>query len=127
MPLRLERSDGGRVLTVHATGKLEKPDYLRFVPEVERLIEEHGKVRVLLELSDFHGWTAGGLWEDFKFDLKHFNHIERLGIVGEARWEKGMAAFCRPFTTAAIRYFERDRADEARSWIEEGVAVPVQA
>ncbi len=43
--------------------------------------------------------------------MKHFRDIDRLAIVGETKWEQGMATFCRPFTTAKIRYF--DRKDEA--------------
>jgi hypothetical protein len=62
-------------------------------------------------MHDFHGWDAGALWEDAKFDLKHFADIERLAFVGEKKWEKGMAQFCRPFTKATIRYF--DRSEEA--------------
>ena len=57
------------------------------------------------------------LWEDIKFDLKHFNHIERLAMLGESKWEKGMAAFCKPFTTAKIRYFDSKDAAAAREWI----------
>jgi len=105
-----------RILEVKATGKLERADYEQFGPEVERLIRERGKLRILLELDGFHGWTAGALWEDVKFDAKHFNDIERLAIVGDSAWEKGMALFCKPFTTAAVRYFED--VDEARNWIE---------
>jgi len=127
MPLRLEENAGGRILTVHASGKLEKQDYERFVPEVERLIGEHGKIRVLLELADFHGWTAGALWQDVKFDVKHFNDIERLAVLGETKWERGMAQFCRPFTTADIRFFEHREAEAAKRWIEEGIAVGAPA
>ena len=108
-----------RILEVKATGKLERADYEQFGPEVERLIRERGKLRILLELDGFHGWTAGALWEDVKFDAKHFNDIERLAIVGDSAWEKGMALFCKPFTTAAVRYFED--VDEARDWIEAGM------
>ena len=107
----------GNIMEVAVTGKLEKSDYELFVPAAEEAIRELGKLRVLFVMHDFHGWTAGGLWEDLKFDLKHFNHIERLAIVGETKWEKGMSLFCRPFTTAKIRYFDISRIDEARQWI----------
>lgn len=123
MALRLSERAAGRILEVRASGKLERDDYERFSPEVDRLIRRHGKIRVLLELHDFHGWTAGALWEDAKFDLKHFTDIERLAIIGETKWEKGMAQFCRPFTTASIRYFDHERSAEAQSWIAEGIAV----
>jgi len=40
-----------------------------------------------------------------------------LAITGETKWEKGMAAFCKPFTTAKVRYFDHIRAAEARDWL----------
>ncbi|MBI1371966.1 MAG: STAS/SEC14 domain-containing protein [Phycisphaera sp.] len=115
--IEIDEIENGKIVEVHVTGKLTSDDYHDFVPEVERLVERHGKVRILFDMHDFHGWTAGALWEDFKFDLKHFNHIERLAVVGETKWEKGMAAFCKPFTTAKIRYFDRSEIDAARDWI----------
>ena len=72
-------------------------------------------------MHDFHGWTLGGLWEDIKFDLKHFAHIERLALIGDTKWEAGMAVFCKPFTTASIRYFGEARYDDAICWIQEGI------
>ena len=42
-------------------------------------------------MKDFHGWDAGALWEDIKFDLKHFSDIERVAMVGEKKWQKGMS------------------------------------
>lgn len=113
----IEITISGNVMEIGVTGKLEKDDYERFIPAAEALIKEHGKIRVLFVMHDFHGWTVGAAWEDIKFDLKHFNDIERLGIVGETKWEQGIAVFCRPFTTAKIKYFDISKLDEARSWI----------
>ena len=48
------------------------------MPVVEAAIKEHGKVRMLVVMHDFHGWTAGALWEDIKFDMHHFRDIGRL-------------------------------------------------
>jgi hypothetical protein len=109
----------GNTMEVCATGKFEKRDYEMFVPAAEKLIKEHGKIRVLFVMQDFHGWTAGAVWEDIKFDLRHFNDIERLAIVGESKWEQGMAVFCRPFTTASMKYFDISKLEEARQWIAE--------
>ncbi len=107
----------GNVVAVSLTGKLTKEAYESFVPMTEELIRQHGKIRLLVSLHDFHGWDAGALWEDMKFDVKHFNDIERLAIVGETKWEKGMSIFCRPFTLAKIKYFDKADIDSARAWI----------
>jgi hypothetical protein len=111
-----EQNEGG-YLEVRVTGTLERQDYERFEPVVERLIGEHGKVRILVQMHDFHGWDAGALWEDIKFDARHFKDIERLALVGEKRWEQGMALFCKPFTTAKVRYFDESELETARFWI----------
>ena len=70
-------------------------------------------------MDDFRGWTAGALWEDIKFDAKHFGDFERLAMVGDKQWEKGMATFCKPFTSARIKYFDKAQIEEAREWLAE--------
>lgn len=120
MAIELHEEDGGKILSVHVSGKLVAADYVHFVPEFERLVRQNGKLRVLFDMTGFHGWEAGALWEDIKFDVKHFADIQRLAMVGEAKWEQGMAAFCKPFTKATIRYFDHAKAAEARKWLSEG-------
>ncbi len=68
---------GKHILVIRARGKLSKEDYEHFIPEVERLIKKEGKVRLLFDMQNLHGWDAGALREDIKFDIKHFSDIER--------------------------------------------------
>lgn len=117
MALQIIEMNGGKIMEVHVSGKLVEADYCQFMPEFERLIRQHGKVRVLFDMTNFHGWDAGGLWQDIKFDAKHFSDIERVAMVGEKKWQEWMSQFCRPFTTAEIRYFEHAATDEAREWL----------
>ena len=121
MPIHLDEQTDGRLLFVHVSGKLDKTDYQQFVPEVERLIHENGKLRILFDMTNFHGWDASGMWEDFKFGVKHFSDVERIAMVGETKWQEGMAKFCKPFTSAAIRYFDHADADAAHAWLESGM------
>jgi hypothetical protein len=115
--VKTQEESGKRIIAVRATGKLSKADYEHFVPEVERLIKQEGKIRLLFEMHDFHGWEPGALWEDIKFDVKHFADIERIALVGEEKWEEWMASFCKPFTRATIRYFNQGQGAQARAWI----------
>jgi SpoIIAA-like len=127
MSVELHEELDGKILALNLSGKLAKEDYGHFTAAVERAVKEHGKVRMLVRMHDFHGWTLGAFWEDVKFDVKHFADIERLALVGEKRWEAGMAAFCKPFTTAKVRYFDESKADEAAAWVHEGIAEDVQS
>jgi len=123
MSVALHEEDGGKIVVITLTGKLTTEDYEHFVPEVDRLIKQHGKLRLVVDMHDFQGWTMGALWQDIKFDASHFRHIERLALIGDKAWEHGMAVFCKPFTTATIRYFDRSQADQAKAWIYEGLPV----
>jgi len=121
MPIKFNDEDEGNLLAIQVNGKLTKADYVYFAPEFERLVQLNGKMLVLFDMTGFEGWEAGALWEDIKFDVKHFSDVERLAIVGHKVWEHGMSLFCKPFTTAKIRYFEHDQAAEAREWLKEPI------
>ncbi len=121
MAVALSEEHDGKVLTINVSGKLTAEDYDRFVPQTERLIQQHGPIRVLFDMQDFHGWELAALWKDIKFDMSHFKDIERLAMVGDKKWEQWMATFCRPFTSATIRYFDRSEATAAHDWVEEGL------
>src|SRR3979490_3000078 len=119
MAIQLNVENGGKIIVVHGRGEPTKADYEHFVPEFERLVRQYGKLRVLFDMIGFHGWEAGALWDDIKFDIKHFADIERIAMVGERKWQHGMATFCKPFTTATIRYFDHAVAAEAATWLGE--------
>ena len=93
-------------------------DYQQFAPQFELLVRQVGKLRVLLNLTDFHGWDIGALWDEIKLDVKHFADIERIAVVGDKKWQHGLATFFKPFTKAAIRYFDHADTAEARNWLE---------
>ena len=123
MAIRLSEEKDGKILNIHVFETLAKADYEHFMPEFERLVKKHGKLRILFDMTEFHGWEVSAFWEDIKFDIKHFADIERIAMVGEKRWHKGMALFCKPFTKASIRYFDQKDLEEARDWLRENVDV----
>lgn len=126
MPVEIQHDQDRQFVEVNVTGQLTKSDYDVFVPEMERLIEQHGRLRVLFNMIEFEGWTAGAMWEDLKFDTKHFSDIERLAALGDKKWQQGMTTFFKPFTKAEVRYFDRTEPkslEQARTWLETGQQV----
>ena len=117
--VELQADSETNVVRVHVSGKLTKEDYELFLPQAEDWISKYGKIRILFDMEDFHGWTASAIWEDTKFGIKHFKDIEKIAMIGDKAWEHGMATFCRPFTLAKVKYFDRSQADEAEPWLRE--------
>jgi hypothetical protein len=101
------------------SGKLHDEDYKKFVPLVDAAIAREGKARILAQFHDFAGWDLHALWDDIKFSATHCTKIERVALVGDRAWEKWMAAVCKPFTLARVRYFDAAEIDAARAWLAE--------
>ena len=118
MPLTIVESTGP-VLEVRASGTLGQADYVPFEDAFNARRRRHGTLRVLWEMVDFHGWDAGGLWGDAKWDLKHFADVDRFAMVGEQEWEKNLTELAKPFTAAKVRYFHVSQLEEARRWVGE--------
>ena len=100
--------------------KLHDADYKVFVPEIEALIERKGKVRLLLQFEDFHGWDLHAAWDDITFDIKHYHDLERIALVGNPGWKEWMVKLSKPFTAAEIMFFSTDEIDAAWDWLLEG-------
>lgn len=107
------------VLGFKMSGKLHDDDYKQFVPVVDAAIAQRGKVRMLAQFHDFHGWDLHALWDDIKFSTSHCTKIDRIALVGDKTWEKWMAKVCKPFTMAKTRYFDVTQFDAAKTWLGE--------
>jgi len=115
---KLEKSNGP-VLGFEVTGKLHDEDYKQFVPAMETILTAEGRVRLFVQFQDFHGWDVHAAWDDFKFGLKHYADFERIAMVGDRKWERWMAGFCKPFTKAEVKYFDSSQVDAAWKWLQE--------
>ena len=109
----------GSILGFKMSGKLHDEDYKHFVPTVEAAIKANGKVRLLAQFEDFHGWDLHALWDDTKFATEHCAQVEKIAMVGDKKWEEWMAKVCKPFTLAKLRYFDIKDVDAAWQWVQE--------
>jgi hypothetical protein len=116
MPIEMLEDVGGKIAHVRLSGRLSTEDYERYLPHLDRLIQQHGKIRVLAELHDYQGLDMGAWWEDTKFGMRHIRDVERVAAVGGPKWWDVMAKLCAPFLRS--RCFEHGQEEEARRWIE---------
>jgi len=65
----MQEEDEGNFLVVEVGDKLTNADFESLAPEFQRLVQHRGRVRVLYEFNDFHGWDAQAHWDQIKFDF----------------------------------------------------------
>lgn len=117
--LNVEGEDHPRVIRAVVTGQLHESDYHYLVPQIEEILERRASVRMLVQLSDFKGWSPGAAWEDTKLGFHHYADFERLAVVGDKHWESWMTRLSQPFTLADVRFFEPVDMEKALVWVTE--------
>jgi len=50
----------GRLVALRVAGKLTKEDMVSVAPPLEEKIRENGKVDLLCDMTDLHGWSLAG-------------------------------------------------------------------
>jgi nucleotide-binding universal stress UspA family protein len=107
------------IVAFRLSGKLNHADYQAFLPRLEELIKVHGRLSVLLELVDFHGWDLDAALDEFRFGMQHQGDFKRIAIVGRGALQHWMALMAKPFTSAEVHFFKQDQRGEAWDWLRE--------
>ena len=98
------------------SGTITKEDYAVLTPAVEAAVAEHGSVRLLLDMTDFH-WEKVSAWgDDLNFGKQLHNNVPRMALVGNKKWERHLANLAQPFYAQEVKFFEN--LDDAWAWID---------
>src|SRR5258706_1266512 len=93
----------GRLVALRVAGKLTKEDMVTVAPPLEEKIRENGKVDLLCDMTDLHGWSLGGFLAELKFYAKHPKDFRRVaGITGKPI-QPVLGVSLKPFAPTAIK------------------------
>ncbi len=104
-------------MQMNITGKLEHEDYMLMVPMLENAIKgmDKPKIEVLIDASNFEGWSLEAAWDDLKFGMKHKDEFTKIAFVGNKKYEEYGIKISNWFLSGEMRYFED--IDAAKEWI----------
>ena len=116
------QTGSSKIIGFKLSGQLHDQDYKIFVPAVDAAVAAEGEIRLFVQFEeDFQGWDPHAAWDDVKFAASHYSDFYRIAIVGDRKWEEWMARLCKPFTKAAVGYFDVSDVESAWAWLREGV------
>jgi hypothetical protein len=104
-------------LAFRATGKVQAHDVEEMARVIEEKTQHHPTVRVLLQLTDFEGWTLGAEAEVLLKNLRDGKRVEKLAIVGERKSAEPLAWAVEIFGSSIVEFFPADQVSEAWSWL----------
>jgi hypothetical protein len=108
------------ILKVMAPEKLEAYDFLQLEPQVDTLISQYGKIRLLVDLSGFGGWENIEAFENHVGFVKtHQQKVERIAVLVGHNWQHGLASLLKMFLHPDIKSYDKIQESEALQWITE--------
>ena len=111
------KQSSGKVVGFKLVDKITDQDFKSFMPEVEKLIAEHGNIRLLMIVVYPERFEPKATWDDLVFWVKDAKYIERLAIVGQKNWEKWLALLEKPFLKTEVKYYNTSRLQDAWNWL----------
>ena len=108
----------GNVLRIVAPIKLYVDDFQQITPEVDSFISQHGKIRLLVDVSSFNGWNnAVALLKHIQFIKDHHHNVERIAVVGARSWQHWVIGVIRMIVHPEVKSYDRSQQNEALQWI----------
>jgi SpoIIAA-like len=106
------------VLRIIAPGKLTADDFRQIAPQVDSLISQYGKIRLLIDASRFNGWENIAAFEKHAGFIKdHQQRVERIAVIAVHDWQHWLIGAVRIFLHPEVRAYDRSHQSEALQWI----------
>ena len=106
------------VLRIIVPEKLKTGDFRHIAPQVDSLISEHGRIRLLIDASGFTGWeNIEALEEHIGFVKNHQQKVERIAVIAGHDWQHWLIGVIRVFVHPEIRAYDKSHESEALQWI----------
>ena len=115
--IKIDNIDGS-VVKVLVPETLRSDDFTQLAREANALIRQHGKIRLLIDASQFDGWENLPAFEKhLAFVKSHEQKVERIAVIAKHNWQHWMMGLVKAFVHPEIRVFGKEEAAKALQWI----------
>ncbi len=108
------------VVAIRVSGKIDKGEMQQIFTAMQAVVEQHGRINLLVELDRWQGITASGLWEDLKGGLPLAKKMQREAVVTESKfleiWTR-IGSSLWPGVEAKV--FKPSEREQALAWVSE--------
>jgi len=105
-------------LKISVPEKLNADDFRQIAPQIDNLISQQCKIRLLIDATGFNGWESITAFEKHAgFVKNHQQKIERIAVIAGHAWQHWLIGAVRIFVHPEIRAFNKNNEAEAREWI----------
>ncbi len=102
-----------------ASGKVTRDDYETVVvPEVDKIVNQHGHIHFLLVLgTDVSNFTPGAWMKDALLGVRHLSKWKKMAIVSDQKGVEKITDIISPVIPGESKGFTLDELDQAKTWV----------
>jgi hypothetical protein len=118
LTISIKRKPSCYLLSFKAIGKLTIEDYKIISPIIASTLslEQYPKLDILIDVSQFQGWTLRAAWNDFILSVTHCAEFQRVAVFGSRNWQRVLSQAGNWLIKGDVRFFNNRM--EATNWIE---------
>ena len=94
-------------------------DYRNFLPRVQKIIENHGELRLLIYYSNYQGWEEGAIASDMSATAEFADKLVRFALVNPPEKEVFQKKIKAPLYAGPVKIFEENELGQALDWVRE--------
>jgi hypothetical protein len=114
--IAIKPNDQSDVIEVQVADKVTAQDLKLFEEYFNHKKEVHDKVNLLMVVNEI-GYTPQGLFEDIKFDTRHWNDFNKIAVVSDKKWLELSTKVANALPSVEVEHFNLDEKDQAKSWL----------
>ena len=108
------------LIEMRVEGKVTHEDYEKLTPQMDEIIERHGKLDCLIEMKGVKSIEPKAILDDLKFDVRHAGDFNKVALVTDKTWhELATKLWSVFFPKAKVKCFDHDERDAAEKWVRE--------
>jgi hypothetical protein len=105
-------------LKIIAPEKLKVEDFRQIAPQVDSIIRRYGKIRLLIDASQFSGWENIAAFENHAAFVKHHqDKVQRIAVIVGHEWQHWLVGTVRIFVHPEVKAYDKGQEREALHWI----------
>ena len=108
-------------LKVVMPAKLTSEDVAQLAQGLDGLIAQRGRIRVLLDLTNFGGWenmeALGAHIDQLKFVQERIRHIERIAVIAGYPWQHQLFDWVGGVVHTQANVFDKGQEAAAVEWL----------
>ena len=98
-------------------GEIRTKDVEALRSEIDSVLYEHGKLRLLFVYEGIGGTDPMAIWKDLKLEARIFSNLEKMAVVSAQGWFGSLAGLLNSMTSMEIETFEPVQYESAVQWL----------